>query len=237
MSLNSCKFAMSLRGEVPDTEVANPDVERLRKGIVRRCNAAEDTVEGVPVSDLRRVLQAVHSYDRAYAAEFGVQHDSVRLLGQDNYRRYLAVPALRIRVHSDDSAFEIFARVCAARISGCRITLSAPVGMHSAALELLDVMTDTWGAALEFVEESDAELADVVSRSQTSRVRYASSERVPESILRSVGDTGIYLARTPVLAEGRVELLWYLMEQSISHDYHRYGNLGTRAGEHRRPVL
>ena len=34
--------------------------------------------------------------------------------------------------------------------------------------------------------------------------------------------------------EGRVELLWYVREQSISHDYHRYGNLGARASEARR---
>jgi RHH-type proline utilization regulon transcriptional repressor/proline dehydrogenase/delta 1-pyrroline-5-carboxylate dehydrogenase len=36
-----------------------------------------------------------------------------------------------------------------------------------------------------------------------------------------------------VLAHGRIELLRYLREQSISHDYHRYGNLGARAGEAR----
>ena len=46
-------------------------------------------------------------------------------------------------------------------------------------------------------------------------------------------DSGIYLARAPVLAQGRVELLWYLREQSISIDYHRYGNLGIREGEER----
>ncbi len=225
------------REDVPDSEIANPDVERLRKGIVRRCREAKDTVEGVCVTDLQRVLQAAHSYDKAYATEFGVQHDSVRLLGQDNYRRYLPVPSLRIRVHENDSAFEVFARVCAARIAGARITLSTPVGLRTNALELLDVMTDTWGAALEFVEESDEELAEIVRTSQTDRVRYASPDRVPESILESVGDSGVFIARTPILAEGRIELLWYVMEQSISHDYHRYGNLGTRAKEERRPVL
>jgi RHH-type proline utilization regulon transcriptional repressor/proline dehydrogenase/delta 1-pyrroline-5-carboxylate dehydrogenase len=26
-------------------------------------------------------------------------------------------------------------------------------------------------------------------------------------------------------------MLWYQREQSISTDYHRYGNLGARAGE------
>ena len=38
----------------------------------------------------------------------------------------------------------------------------------------------------------------------------------------------------PVLAEGRMELLWYLREQSVCLDYHRYGNLGERSSEQRR---
>lgn len=37
----------------------------------------------------------------------------------------------------------------------------------------------------------------------------------------------------PVLAEDRVELLWYLREQSVCHDYHRYGN-GSRNAEPRK---
>jgi RHH-type proline utilization regulon transcriptional repressor/proline dehydrogenase/delta 1-pyrroline-5-carboxylate dehydrogenase len=32
-------------------------------------------------------------------------------------------------------------------------------------------------------------------------------------------------------------MLWYLREQSISVDYHRYGNLGNRADESRAEVL
>src|SRR5690606_2611309 len=81
----------------------------------------------------------------------------------------------------------------------------------------------------------DDELARVIARHDTDRVRYA-GDRAPRAVLESVGDTGIYVSRQPVLAEGRIELLWYLTEQSISHDYHRYGNLGARTGEPRRPV-
>jgi RHH-type proline utilization regulon transcriptional repressor/proline dehydrogenase/delta 1-pyrroline-5-carboxylate dehydrogenase len=44
------------------------------------------------------------------------------------------------------------------------------------------------------------------------------------------------LATAPVLAAGRIELLHYLREQSLCVDYHRYGNLGARAGEPRAPV-
>ena len=40
-----------------------------------------------------------------------------------------------------------------------------------------------------------------------------------------------------MLAEGRLELLWYLREQSISIDYHRYGNLGMRVNEARTEPL
>ena len=43
----------------------------------------------------------------------------------------------------------------------------------------------------------------------------------------------MYLATEPVLSEGRIELLWYLREQSVCVDYHRYGNLGARVDEQR----
>ena len=36
-----------------------------------------------------------------------------------------------------------------------------------------------------------------------------------------------------MLDEGRLKLLWYTEEQSLSIDYHRYGNLGARAKEKR----
>jgi RHH-type transcriptional regulator, proline utilization regulon repressor / proline dehydrogenase / delta 1-pyrroline-5-carboxylate dehydrogenase len=32
-----------------------------------------------------------------------------------------------------------------------------------------------------------------------------------------------------VLMEGRLELLHYVVNQSVCHNYHRYGNLGERA--------
>jgi RHH-type proline utilization regulon transcriptional repressor/proline dehydrogenase/delta 1-pyrroline-5-carboxylate dehydrogenase len=49
---------------------------------------------------------------------------------------------------------------------------------------------------------------------------------VPPAVLSAANPTGVLVARAPVLAEGRIELLWYVREQSISRDYHRYGHLG-----------
>ena len=44
---------------------------------------------------------------------------------------------------------------------------------------------------------------------------------------------GSFVADEPVMTHGRIELLWYVEEQSISDSYHRYGNLGSRANEDR----
>jgi RHH-type proline utilization regulon transcriptional repressor/proline dehydrogenase/delta 1-pyrroline-5-carboxylate dehydrogenase len=226
-----------ISGVTSDAPLANADVETLRTAIARICAGEGEPPAGVERAELLQVLDAIASYAKAYEEEFALEHDHFRLVGQDNIRRYLPVPAQRIRIHEDDSCFEILTRVCAARMVGCGITVSQPSGFESPVLKFLDAHTDSWGAAIEFVEESDDAFVAIIADGQTDRVRYASPERVPPSILRAVRDTGVYVARTPVLGEGRIELLWHVMEQSISHDYHRYGNLGSRNSEARRPVL
>jgi len=61
------------------------------------------------------------------------------------------------------------------------------------------------------------------------RIRYAAPERVPETVMAAAAKRGFYIARTPVLMEGRIELLHYCQNQSICDTYHRYGNLGDRS--------
>jgi RHH-type proline utilization regulon transcriptional repressor/proline dehydrogenase/delta 1-pyrroline-5-carboxylate dehydrogenase len=212
---------------VPNDPVASPEVAEVQRALRERLGKNPE---------VRQVLRAIHNYDQRFREEFGVSHDHVELVGQDNIRRYLPCGRMRVRIHPDDSTFEIFARVCAAKTVGCGVTVSTPPGLNHKAIALLDDVTELWGAGIEFVEESDEQLADVVRRGHTARVRYA-GERAPEVVLRAVCDNGIYIAQAPVLAEGRVELLWYLKEQSISYDYHRYGNLGRRVDEVRRDPL
>ena len=134
-----------------------------------------------------------------------------------------------MRLHPDDSFFELFARVAAARAAGCHITVSSPPGADVPGLALLEELTEPWGGAIEFVEEDDVALAEAIRARQTDRVRYAAPGRVPAQIFEAAHETGLFVARSPVLSEGRIELLWYLREQSISRDYHRYGNVGEHA--------
>lgn len=183
------------------------------------------------------IKEAMMWYRQAWKEEFSREHDHFRLIGQDNVRRYLPVKELRIRLHERDTAFDLFARVAAARTAGCRMTVSMPHEFTSAALTKLQETTDHWAATIEFIEETDEELAEALTRRETDRVRYAGADRVPMVVRRAAAETQIFIADAPVLAEGRVELLWYVQEQSLSFDYHRYGNLGARAGEERAPIV
>jgi RHH-type proline utilization regulon transcriptional repressor/proline dehydrogenase/delta 1-pyrroline-5-carboxylate dehydrogenase len=192
---------------------------------------------GMEEHEMTRIISAAASYDRSQHIEFGRKHDHFRLVGQDNFRRYLPYHELRVRVHPEDSPLELFARVCAAHAAGCRITLSVPPGFNSAALKLLEDITEAWAGGIEFIEETDAELAQAMRNRQMDRVRYAASTRVPLDVLQASAESGICVVSSPVLAEGRLELLWYVKEQSISIDYHRYGNLGRRAAEVRTEPL
>ncbi|MBN2474810.1 MAG: proline dehydrogenase family protein [Pirellulales bacterium] len=195
----------------------------------------EDT--GLSAEDIAKLMAAVKSYQQAMQDEFGVEHDNFRLLGEDNVRRYLPVREMRIRVHPDDTCFEVLARVCAARIAGCRVTVSRTWGLKSRTLDALEQFTESWAGAIEFVEESDEALADVLRLRHTDRLRYAAPDRVPAAIREAVIESYVYIADAPVLMHGRVELLWYVREQSVCVDYHRYGNLGMRSDEERAEPL
>ncbi len=185
---------------------------------------------------LDRLQRAALSYAEAAASEFSREHDSFRLLGQDNLRRYIPFSPIRIRVEADDQPFDLFARVLAARAVGCRITVSAPPAVDAPELALLEALTEDWAAAIEFVEESEEDLARILLAGRIERIRYAAPDRAGSVVVRAAAQRGLHLATAPVSTVGRLELLHYVREQSVCFDYHRYGNLGARGGEERSPV-
>jgi RHH-type proline utilization regulon transcriptional repressor/proline dehydrogenase/delta 1-pyrroline-5-carboxylate dehydrogenase len=199
--------------------------------------AVADGLRAAKHPEADAIIAAWQSYERNVAEEFGGAHDHFRLVGQDNVRRYLSVGSVRVRVHADDKAFEVFGRAGAAHAAGCHVVISVPPQFNSPAVGLLEEFTESWAAAIEFVEETDAQLAEAIRAGQTDRVRYAAPARVPEEVLHAGNEANGCIVSVPLSAEGRLELLWYYREQSISTDYHRYGNLGVRADEPRAAVL
>jgi len=215
---------------VLDEPVANPRLEDLR----RRLLAVEMPADP---GEVRRVLAAISSYDSSFREEFGRKHDHFRLLGEDNFRRYLPLGQVRVRVLRDDSFFEVFARACAAQAAGCRAIISSLPGDAPWTAHLLEDATASWAGGIEFVTESDDQLMEAIRSGHAERIRFAAPERAPMAVRSAAHRAGAQIVDATVVAEGRIELLWYVREQSVSHAYHRYGNLGARAGERRAEPL
>ena len=212
-----------------NVEVMNPALRHLVQGL--------RTVTGELKAHTDRLASTIADYDREARTEFLVEHDHFRLVGEDNIRRYLPITSLCIRVTEQDTWFDLVARAAAAQAVGGRMIVSSPPGVHEELLSTLHDLTETWAADIEFIRQTDMELIDAIATGEIGRIRYAGDAGVPAPVREAVIGRYVHIADSPVVPIGRVELLWYIQEQSVSIDYHRYGNLGARSDEERAPVL
>jgi len=178
-------------------------------------------------TDLSRTIRSVKSYLYHWEQEFSREKDYFRLRGQDNTFRYLPVGTVAIRVHPDDSLFDVLARIAAVQISGCELLISLPRGLNNSVTAFLyGKQGKRFVGDAPMTDQTDKDLMAMMPEIQ--RIRYAAPDRVPDEVFQVAAETGFYISRTKVSMEGRIELLQYFQEQSICSNYHRYGNLGER---------
>ena len=216
------------------TEIAPPKIGALRKehALLRMALAWRRKIIWRRLKshaeDVDRTIRAIKSYLYHWEQEFSLEKDFFHLRGQDNIHRYLPVGAIGVRLHAQDSLFDTLARIAATRITGNTAVISIPEDLDNAVTDFLNGVEgrDLLGPSLVHRQSDEALIA---SMTVLQRIRYASPERVPENVLKAAAEKGYYIARQPVLMEGRFELIHYLQNQSICDSYHRYGNLGERA--------
>jgi RHH-type proline utilization regulon transcriptional repressor/proline dehydrogenase/delta 1-pyrroline-5-carboxylate dehydrogenase len=122
----------------------------------------------------------------------------------------------------------VLARIAAVKISGCTLQVSIPSDLNNNITEFLKSKEGKkiLGDGVPTYEH-DKNL--IKKMHQVQLIRYGAQDRVPFEVFKEAAKTGFYISRTKVMMEGRIELLHYFHEQSISDNYHRYGNLGERA--------
>ena len=229
----SAEISSNANGPIPTLEVLAEFWELLQSDYP----AAVDVRNELGESGMAILSWAVQNYDQFAMDELRVSHDSLKLVGQDNIRRYLPLKHIRIRLCSVDTWLDTLTRCIAAVAAGARAAISQPPKIHAKLMDALESLTHVWACDLEFIEESDLDLAKAIQREEVDRLRYASKASVPLEVRRIANEHFVYIADEPVSELGNVELLWYVREQSVSIDYHRYGNLGFRSEEPRRSVL
>jgi len=159
-------------------------------------------------------------YTVAYGERFaGPGVDSVKLLGQDNLLRYQPLRAVGLRIAEGARARDAERVVMAAGVCGVPLSVSACEALGD----------EAWVRALGAVVESAATAEETFARAAIERLRVVGAVEPP--LAYACHARGVHVASAPVVSVGRIELLNYLKEQTISYDYHRFGNLGVREGE------
>lgn len=156
--------------------------------------------------------------------------DPTKVVGQDNFFRYVPRKSITLRLTPKASPLD------ALRVAAACLTVGTPLEISWEAkeakppefswLELVPM--------IRIVEESDFTFETRVQEGLVHRIRMLTEP--PPSLYVAAAHLGVYIASRPVLTNGRLELLNYLREVSLSIDYHRYGNLGLREGELRKTI-
>ncbi|GAA1465987.1 proline dehydrogenase [Microbacterium thalassium] len=161
----------------------------------------------------------------AWDREFGKVKDVSRLGVERNLFRYRPVPAVAVRATAD-APWQALLRVVLAGIrAGTEMTVSATTGVPAPVRRALD------DAGIALYVESDAEWIERMQAAdpRPPRVRLIGSESAVASLHRTLaaafdGDPDLAVYDSAVTTAGRLELLPFLREQSITITAHRFGN-------------
>jgi len=164
------------------------------------------------VTDLKVIED---NFKKAWDTIFSKEEDVSHIYGEENTFRYLPLKAMALRVADIDTAEAVAIVALAASMAKTPLTISV-----SANHPQLGEMKKT-GAKI--VVEDEAVFID--SMSKYERIRACSPESLSDAIYAKAAKLGLYIADAKPLAEGRLELLHYLKEQSIAFEYHRYGSI------------
>lgn len=160
---------------------------------------------------------------------FSKAHDPSLVLGQDNLQCYKPHSKITLRGQKEDSEFDLLRVVAAALTCGANLEISLEEISSFNLFEELKISN-----FFQIKHESNESFAESLKKKQIKRVRLLKSP--PQNVLEALAQEACHLHMGKVLANGRLELLHLLREISISRDYHRYGNLGARENEKRRPL-
>tara|TARA_R110002096_G_C14173668_1_gene686182 strand:- start:92 stop:541 length:450 start_codon:yes stop_codon:yes gene_type:complete len=130
--------------------------------------------------------------------------------------------SILVRIEASDDAFSIFSRLFNAKLSGSKTIVSVSKDSPDDFRVWMRLKAPLIG--MTYQEESQADIAKDISNYE--RIRFASPEAVDDHLAEKAAAEGIYIACEKPHIDGRVELILYFREQSVSHSYHRYGNLG-----------
>ncbi len=181
-------------------------------------------------NEFKKLSSALQSYAENYKEEFGCEHEYISIRGEDNIFRYLPLQKVALRVLESDTLFDVVSRVLAAKISKVALHVSVEAKASCDVVSFLFENKDELFDEQDSIKrEEENEFIEVALG--CDRVLYSDASKVSDEVFASLAKKPVFIVRQKPMMDGRLELLNYFEEQSISHSYHRYGNIGARGIE------
>lgn len=154
---------------------------------------------------------------RAWRTEFGVARDVSGLVVERNLLRYLPARVC-VRLGENGRPGDLVRVLGAAARAGARVEVSSALAIPCAVLSAVEGVVD------KSVIENDGEWLDRISSAGPMRVRMIGGD--PHALTERLGTRcDLVVWDHPVTESGRVEMLPFLREQSVSITAHRFGTL------------
>jgi len=190
----------------------------------------EFSSHGVFAYEVSKASAIAKDFMKWHREEFSKEHDYANIRGESNIIRYRGVKSVLLRCQNGDKLHEILSSITAAKIAGATLHISLPKKIESDELAWLINNSKNILAKEDTLELQDEdELAEAMKKVQ--RIRFLDQSGVTKKIYDSLKDEAKHITSEPFVPHGRIELLHYFIEQSITNSYHRYGNLGIRGLE------
>ena len=201
--------------ELPADETIKVD------GLVRRvASVVKKSQTAMDFTEFDRLRRGALSDAAAWADEFGQSRDVSDLGVERNVLRYRPVP-VTIRLSEGAPMGHLVRLIAAASLVNSPLTISSALPLPTQLVQSFDGVEPT--ALVEgIVVESDAAFLESAARLR-GRVRLVGGD--PSALATAVnGDPDVAIYSGAVTTAGRIELLTFVHEQSVSITAHRFGN-------------
>lgn len=197
---------------------SNRYIEQMRTFLTR------DTVFN---EECEIALKHICHFAHWYEVEFLKEHDYSHIRGESNIIRYIPVKSVLLRIKDEDDLSEVLTSIMAIKMIGAKLHISIPHKTKKAELIWLESKKKSFIGSEDTFSRDDEDML-ISKMLQVQRIRYLHPDNVCNVTYEKLATDARYIASTPFVSHGRLELMHYFVEQSISNSYHRYGNLGIQ---------
>ncbi len=183
-----------------------------------------------PIEENKQLVDVGRAYAAAYQTYFAKQRALQTCIGQDNFIFYEPHDALYLYISPDDQFQDVW------KVASIAALLEIELNVYGQNLDISNFCRLT--NLKNFIQSQnckwyDEKLEFIRAFSTQPFPRFRSFQNPPEEFLKQISTHAMSIDVRPPSNNGRIELIHFLREISLSVDYHRFGNLQDREGEKR----